>query len=52
MTPLLATSLHKEMMALHRVCGAGVSPAWFNHNILGRRDAHTTIIRKPGGEPK
>jgi len=39
-------------MALRQVCGAGISPAWFNHNILGRRDAHTTIILKPGGEPK
>jgi len=37
--------------SLRQVCGAGVSPAWFNHNILGRRDARTTIIRKPGGEP-
>ena len=31
--------------------GAGISRTWFNHNILGRRDARTTIIRKPGGEP-
>jgi len=38
--------------ALRQVCGAGVSPAWFDHNILGRRDARTTIIRKPGGEPQ
>jgi len=38
--------------ALRQVCGAGVSPAWFNHDILGRRDARTTIIRKPGGEPQ
>jgi len=38
------------LWALRQVCGAGVSPAWFNHNLLGRRDARTTIIRKPGGE--
>jgi len=37
--------------ALRQVCGAGVSPAWFSHNTLGRRDARTTIIRKSGGEP-